>query len=68
MRIKSLLPLSDSELRKIKLILEKSADVDAALRDLFPGEYYRMDGDTIYFGRHSQDYVYEIIPKNKLEV
>lgn len=67
MRVKSILPLSDAEMRKIKLILEKSSDVDAALRDLFPGEYYRMTDDTIYFGRHSHDYVYEIIPRKRLE-
>ena len=66
MRVKSILPLSDSELRKIKLILEKSKNIAAALRDLFPDTYYQIVNDTIYFGRHSQDYVYEIIPK-KLE-
>ena len=65
MRVKSILPLSDSELRKIKLILEKSTNIDAALRDLFPGSYYQIVDDTIYFGRHSQDYVYEIIAKKR---
>ena len=63
MRIKSILPLSDSELRKIKLILEKSKNIDAALKDLFPDTFYQIVDDTIYFGRHSQDYVYEIIAK-----
>jgi len=65
MRVRSILPLSDSELRKVKLILEKSKNVDAALRDLFPSTFYRIVDDTIYFGRHNQDYVYEIIAKKR---
>ena len=62
MRVKSILPLSDSELKRIQYILRESRFIHESLRTNFPEAYYRIDEQEkiIYFGRHSYDYTYEL--------
>lgn len=63
MIVKSIVPLSDSELRVVERILRDSADPQKDLSKKFPDAYHHMDVDTIYFGAHSYDYSYEVYPK-----
>ena len=65
MRVKSITMLSDAELRKIRQILEESRCPNDSLRATFPEAYFRIDEENgiIYFGRHSYDFTYEIIPR-----
>lgn len=67
MRIKSIIPLSDTELRRIHDILMESHCVNESLRATFPETYYRIDEaqGIIYIGRHSHDYTYEITLSEK---
>lgn len=62
MRVKSITPLSDFELRKIQSIMKESKCPNESLRASFPEAYYHIDEELgiIYFGRHSYDYTYEI--------
>jgi hypothetical protein len=62
MRIKSITPLSDFELLRIRNILKESRCPNESLRATFPEAYYRIDEEEeiIYFGRHSYDYTYEM--------
>lgn len=62
MRIKSIVPLSDSELRRIQGILKESNCPNESLRATFPSGYHHIDEETgiIYFGAHSHDYTYEL--------
>lgn len=62
MRVKSITMLSDSELRRICQILEKSEHPEESLKATFPSGYHHMDEDTVYFGAHSYDYTYELCP------
>ena len=62
MRIKSIVPLSDIELRRIREILEESKCPNESLRATFGDGYHHMDSDTVYFGAHSYDYTYEVYP------
>ncbi len=64
MRIKSIVPLSDAEVRRITMILSESPCAEEQIKSTFPG-YVRMEDDTIYFGMHSYDYTYEIYPQGK---
>ena len=67
MRIKSIMPLSDTELRRIRDILMESNCPNESLRATFPETYYRIDEvqGIIYIGRHSYDYTYEITLSEK---
>lgn len=67
MRIKSIVPLSDSELRRIQGILKESNCPNESLRATFPETYQRIDEENgvIYFGVHSHDYTYEITQSEK---
>ena len=65
MRIKSMTPLSDNELNMIRDILTEANCVNEALRRTFEDGYSHMDHDTLYFGSHSWDYTYEVIPRIK---
>lgn len=67
MRIKSIVPLSDSELRRIQDILKESNCPNESLRATFPSGYHHIDeeNEIIYFGSHSYDYTYEITQSEK---
>ncbi len=56
------MPLSDTELQKIRDILKESRCPNESLRSTFPETYYRIDEaqGIIYIGRHSYDYTYEL--------
>lgn len=62
MRVKSIMPLSDTELKKIRDIMKESICPNESLRATFPETYHRIDEEAgiIYIGRHSHDYTYEI--------
>ena len=62
MRVKSIVPLSDSELRRIQGILKESNCPNESLRATFPETYQRIDEENgvIYFGIPSHDYSYEL--------
>ena len=62
MRIKSIVPLSDVELRRIRDILQESKCPHESLKATFPHTYHHMTEDTIYFGAHSYDYTYAVYP------
>ena len=61
-RVKSIVPLSDSELRRIQGILKESNCQNESLRATFQETYQRIDEENgvIYFGVHSHDYTYEL--------
>lgn len=66
MIVKSMTPLSDAELSKIRGIFAESKCPNESLRETFPTGYHHMDADgTVYFGAHSYDYTYEITPSAK---
>lgn len=62
MRIKSITPLSDNELNKIKSILKESRCLNESLRATFPHGYHHIDEEkgVVYFGAHFYDYTYEL--------
>jgi len=62
MRVKSIMELSDTELRRIRDIMKESRCPNESLRATFPETYCRIDEENgvIYIGRHSNDYSYEI--------
>ncbi len=62
MRVKSIMELSDTELRRIRDIMKESRCPNESLRATFPETYFRIDEENgvIYIGRHSNDYSYEI--------
>ena len=62
MRVKSITPLSDSELRRIQMILNESKCLNESLRATFAEAYHHIDEENgvIYFGSHSYDYTYEV--------
>lgn len=64
MIVKSITPLSDGELNRIREILTESKCPNESLRATFPYAYHHMDiaGQVIYFGSHSYDYTYAIYP------
>ena len=64
MVVKSITPLSDNELNKIREILHSSKNPNETLRDTFPTAYHHMDmeGQVIYFGSHSYDFTYAVYP------
>ena len=63
MQVKSITPISDYELNKIREICESKQDIEEALYDAFPYAFHHMNESTIYFGSHSYDYTYEIVVK-----
>ena len=62
MRIKSITPLSDNELHKIKRILKESSCPHESLRAAFSDGYHHIDEEKgiVYFGAHCYDYTYEL--------
>ncbi len=64
MIIKSIVPLSDAEIRRIILIFEESCCPYESLKAMYPG-HIRLDKDIVYFGMHSFDYTYAIYPRLK---
>lgn len=62
MRVKSIMALSDTELKKIRDIMNESRCPNESLRATFPATYHRIDepAGIIYIGRHSYDYTYEL--------
>ena len=63
MKIKSMAELSDADKKKIQDILTESNCINESLKNTFGDRYNRMDRDTIFFGPHSHDFVYEIYPR-----
>ena len=64
MIVKSMTELSDFEKRNIQRIASESKCINESLRATFGAGFHRYDetNDTAYFGAHSYDYTYEIIP------
>ncbi len=64
MIIKSITPISDGEMNKIREILSESKCPNESLRATFPYAYHHIDleNQVIYFGAHSYDYTYAVYP------
>ena len=63
--IKSITPISDSELNKIREIFETEDDVERALYNAFPYGFHHISDGVVFFGAHSYDFTFEIILSEK---
>ena len=60
MVIKSNVPLSDNELRRVKNAFEFEENPDAALYSLFPRMKHRIEGNVLFVGNPPWDLTQEI--------
>ena len=65
MIVKSITPLSDNELNKIREIFDTEENPEEALYNYFPYAFHHITDGTVYFGAHSYDYTYAIYPSKR---
>ena len=63
MIIKSNVPLSDSELRRVREAMQNrllQTDIEFSIQYIFPGVRIKLDGDTLFVGNPPWDLSQEI--------
>lgn len=63
--IKSISPLSDSELNLIREIFETDENPEEALYNAFPYAFHHIADGVVFFGAHSYDFTFEVYPEKK---